>query len=444
MNPRLLQSPGGNSGLTGIPLPFNVSLMKRPSPLRILCLPALLAFLSGCTIPDNTAEMWTNIPEMAAYADQFNAGQSEFRVKVVYKENPGQALRTDPVIPDLVIGTGLNSIRYSTVFSDLSPLFDEKRGSLREETFYPDLLNLGRRGDQLLALPLSFNLPVLYYRNDSAAAAGEASALPDQSVIRERSRAFALQSAPDFPVRGFSPLWNGAYIYSIAQLEGTGFHESESGQPQWDDKLLESTLQDAAGWAEPSTGGMAEELNFMEKYLYQPAYKLVNRGRILYSYTNTWDFYQIPATERRNLRILWVSDGSRVPAGDSILFGAIPRKGEDKKAAGEFLSWFLQARTQKSLLESAQFRRIRSFGIARGFSSLILVNELDFPVYYPTLLGIFPNQRQILFPSVLPAEWDRVRSEVVTGWLTGRLKDPRGTVPLTEAVRNWYNQNSRN
>lgn len=415
-------------------------IMKNQRLILFLIIPAL--FLAGCSIPDNTAEMWTSIPELAAYADLFNSSQSTFRVKVVYKENPGHEFLRSGVIPDLIIDTGLNSRRYSSHFSDLNFLFDEKKGHITKDAFYPGLLDLSSGDNQLLTLPMSFNLPLLYYKAENSGA-DERNALLDQSEIQRRAMDFEAKGTPGFPVRGFSPLWNGMYIFSLMQLRGVSFHEDDDGNIRWNQEVMDKTFREIETWRSLRGRTLTEEMTFMEKYLYQPPYKLILQGRILYSYSTAWDFYQIPNQERHNLAFHWMSDGRQVPVLDSILFAAVPRKGEDKKAAAEFLSWFFRVETQEEILEYTQFNRIRSFGIARGFSSLISVTGLAFSKYYPALLGTFPAPGELLFPRILPPEWGEMSRDLIPGWLLSTAQGLANTPPLEEALRTWYNQRGR-
>ncbi len=415
--------------------------------LPVLVLTIITA--TGCSAPDNTAELWTNIPEITTYADQFNSQQDIYRIKIVYKENPGSALLAEGLTPDIVVSNNLNSIRYESLLEDLTQLLDPEKGTINRELFYPDLLLAGSNGQgQQYTFPVSFNLPALYYKTGTSMLE-EREELWTQDDVKTAADLFSEEGEKAFPSRGFSPLWSGNYMYALAQVRGTGFRETSKGVPSWNSEKITETLNEIKAWnpvapqdSQTGTpmGSFEDEIAFEEKYLYEPRFKSVNSGRIYYSYTTVRDFQQIPTLERKTLKLHWVSDGNSVPACSDILFTGILKKGEDKESAEAFLSWFFRLDTQRELLESSQFKRIREFGIARGFSSLYLVNELDFPRYYPVLIGIIPSQREILFPRILPAEWEKIRSEVVIPWMMREVRYQQEEYSLEESIQNWYNR----
>ena len=150
------------------------------------------------------------------------------------------------------------------------------------------------------------------------------------------------------------------------------------------------------------------------------------------------DFYAIPSQERNDLDLMWISDGETIPVASDILFAGIPKEGEDIEAARAFLGWLLREEEQAQLLETSQFLRIRSFGIAQGFSSLIKVNELSFPRFYPLLVGNIPSQNELTFPETLPREWERVKNEVIIPWLIRNGSSEGTDEPLEKTVEGWY------
>ena len=407
-----------------------------------ISLPVVLGFtfFAGCSIQDNTAEMWTNQPELAAYAEEFNTHQPTYRVKVVYRENPGADLLKASVVPDLVLAHGLNSLRFATILLDLSELLDPERGTLAKEEFYRDLLVLGQNSEQQLTLPVSFSLPALYHAEASVSEEDYLTLLDSDGLLK-MNRSFNKNGGENFPVMGYSPRWNGHYLCSQAILQGANFREGPEGNLHWAKEALEDVKTAVVKWVEDSNGGFEAERRFAEKYLYQPGFKLVRSGRVLFQFTTIDEFYTLPTQERQHLRLLWISDGKRVPVYSDILFAGIPRRGEDREAAKAFLSWFFQKDTQAGLLESSQFKRIRGFGIAQGFSSLILVNELNLPQFYPHLIGNVPSEANLLFPRVLPVEWEAIRRDVIVPWLLEETSEGGAEIPLEKSLEDWYHQN---
>ena len=416
---------------------LRVGVMKRLIPGSLALLYSWLLLLSGCAIPDNTAEMWTNQPELAAYADEFNASQSTYRVKIVYREDPAGDLLEAAVVPDLVLAQGLNSARFDAILSDLSVYFKPGKEILDREGFYPDLLDLGKKGEVQLTLPLSFNIPALYYRKGSIPDEQHRQLLSLQD-LRGTVEQFNESGSTAFPVSGFSPRWYGGYLYHQAVLKGANFYETQGLSIAWNQEALAKVKEENREWIDGLNGGMENDRRFAEKYLYQPGFKVINNGRILLHPTTIREFYSIPSQERTNLDLLWISDGTTIPVASDILFAGIPKNGEDIESARAFLGWFLQEDVQVRLLETSQFRRIRSFGIAQGFSSLVKVNELSFPRFYPLLVGNIPSRDQLSFPAPLPREWERVKTEVIIPWLM-RDGSPEGAdESLEKTLEGWY------
>ncbi len=315
---------------------LRVGGMKRLNPGRF-ALPTLgLLLFLGCAIPDNTAEMWTNQPELAAYADEFNASQSTYRVKIVYREDPAGDLIDAALVPDLVLAQGLNSSRFDAILSDLSVFFKPGKEILDQDGFYRDLLTLGKRGDLQLTLPVSFNIPAFYY-NKGRVSDDQHQRLLSLQDLRETVEQFNQTSSSSFPVLGFSPRWYGAYLYNQVVLKGVHFHETQGGTIAWNQSALDEVREENRKWVEELSGGLERDRAFAEKYLYQPGFKVINNGRILLHPTTVRDFYAIPSQERNDLDLMWISDGETIPVASDILFAGIPKEGEDIEAARAFL-----------------------------------------------------------------------------------------------------------
>ena len=120
---------------------------------RMLILPVLLVLCTSCALfEEKTLTLWTNRPEFTDYIEVYNTEQDEYRIEIIYKESPARAVIQDPEHPDIVAGDFLKSTNVINSFSDLEPLFEE--GMITRSDIYPALLQLGKRGEELLLLPL--------------------------------------------------------------------------------------------------------------------------------------------------------------------------------------------------------------------------------------------------------------------------------------------------
>ncbi len=121
-----------------------------------------LSFSSCGIMNTKLASIWTDVPEIAIYAELFNREQDRFRVEVVWKTELARELKDTRAAPALAIGHFLKSSIIRDRFQALDYLFGEL--TVHQAAFYPGLLNLGKIGGQQLLLPLSFNLPAIIFR----------------------------------------------------------------------------------------------------------------------------------------------------------------------------------------------------------------------------------------------------------------------------------------
>ena len=103
----------------------------------------------------------------------------------------------------------------------------------------------------------------------------------------------------------------------------------------------------------------------------------------------------------------------------------------------DFISWLFTFETQVKLLESAQFERMRFFGIAGGLSSLTAVNTDAIPRYFPFILGHVPHSGYLKFPDRLPASWELMRDEVVIPWFENAIIGSETKQTLADSLAQW-------
>jgi ABC-type glycerol-3-phosphate transport system substrate-binding protein len=106
--------------------------------LFLLLILFVLFLFSGCLNSDGqTIILWTDQPEMAAYIEQFNAENQDFRIELEFSESPKQAVTNSITLPDLVIGKYLTNYQAIEIFSPLDNLFQKERLSRKRETGPP-------------------------------------------------------------------------------------------------------------------------------------------------------------------------------------------------------------------------------------------------------------------------------------------------------------------
>lgn len=406
-------------------------------PKRLKFLPLLLFPLlaSGCSLlSGNVATLWTNQPEFTAYVELFNTSQSRYKIEISYRAHPAQSLVTGSRQPDLVVGERLASVNVIGKFSALDGVFG--KGEVQRSQFYPKLLASGRYQGRQRLLPISFDLPVILFEKGKTTPPAKQTTLT-LSQILATSKQYNKKSTRSFTVRGFSPLWSPDFVYSTAQLMGSDFHQTTSGNLAWDDQNLKKSIADMRRWVKELDGGAKTESTFREKYLYDPVPKLLKSGRILYYSTTLRKYFAMPAAERKSIGFRWLADGSSIPAVENVLYAGIPAHSHNKGAAYAFLRWFFRPQTQSQLLEMTHYERIKSFGLGGGLSALSVVDDRDFPQHYPTLLGRIPTAKQLVFPSSLPSDWADLKADVIIPWMKSETLSSGSGQTLGAKLKSW-------
>ncbi|MFP4535313.1 MAG: hypothetical protein ACLFNP_06295 [Spirochaetaceae bacterium] len=407
---------------------------------RLLLLPLVAAMLlSGCDRHETTefVELWTDQPLMALYAELYNAEREQTKVKVVFRTDVAEAVLTEGGEPDVIIGRGLANRNLAEYMQELPSTADDAA-----ERIYPDLLALGRYRDALRFLPLSFDLPAVQFLDVT---------LPEQSTrritideLRTRGEAFNELESERYVRMGFSPLWDERFLLAWAQLQGTAFTEIAELRVAWDQSALEQLLESGVSWRQEVNGGNDAAEAFSERYLYDPAEKLLRRGRIGFYYTTAGEFLSRPDRETRDMSIRWLSGDEAIPVLPEIVYAAIPNRAQNRRQGVDFLRWLLDPAVQQRLMETSTDRQIDSFGFLRGLSSLPEVNRTIITEIHPALLGSIPPTERLAFPRRTPLNWSVVEEDVVGPWLRESIRLHSGEEPrapdtdLGEAIDQWY------
>ncbi len=414
------------------------SRSRRPFTFILAATLACSPLLTSCPLfsGGGVTVMWTNRPEFASYVELFNASQNRHRIVVEYKENPAGELISSKQAPDMVVGPWLKGEKTRSRLTPIDYLFTEFR--LSSKLFYASLLDLGNvRGRQYL-LPVSFNLPALVFAPDKGALISNDFALSLEDV-RRLSREFNAKEKGVYTRMGFSPRWTNEFLYLVARMHNARFEE---GSPlfSWNEQGLQAAVAYLREWTTDINTSAASEDEFQFKYLYDPPFRLVTGGRNLFSYMPSDAIFTLPRDKIQNLDFRWVMKDGKTPVRDDIVYMGICRKAKGLDAAEAFISWFYAEKTQKALLSRSEAMGVMesSFGIAGGFSSLQTVNEKDFPLHYPSLLGHLPPSETLSVPRILPNNWVALKEDILLPWLDGMVRDPAKREPsLKDAVDSW-------
>ena len=408
-----------------------------PGTLNFL-LPLML--LSCSFFESKTAVIWTDVPDIAIYAEYFNANQSAYKIETRYYASPATMLARTKDHPDIVIGHWLKSASTRTYFRSLDYLFG--KNGIQEDAFYPRLLTLGRIDNHLYLLPVSFNIPsIILARANESLLANQFVISPEE--IRSLGKEYNRETQGLFSQMGFSPAWNTEFLLVMTRIFSVSFREA--APLAWERGPLEQCIQYLQEWIRYANTSVAAEDEFSFKYFYTPPAKLAISGRILFFYMKSSDFFTLPDEQRKELDFRWIAEQEHIPLAEDTVYYGICKSSAAKQAATAFTRWLFDENTQRLLLEEGRNKRILEsrFGIANGFSTLKTVTEQVFPQQYPSLLGHMPPEAYLSPANILPQNWIAMKEQVILPYLYERIRSNtrEDRQPLERRIANWIRIN---
>ncbi len=403
--------------------------------MRPLLAGILVLLFAGCSGRETqSVVVWTDRPELAAYLELFNSEQSAYFAELEYHEDPLRLLRTTRREPDIIIARLPTDTRSADRFRALESLIEAAGGAT---TFYQDLLKTGQVEGRQLFVPLSFDLPLISFKHPPAPDGHESTDMYiGLDEIRERGEGFNRHSGDRPTHMGFSPRWNREFLYIFARLHGLEFRHTGIESFDWNRELTPAIGEQLASWVSESNRGLETEQQFERRYLNDPKQQLLIRERILFAYDTASGFALQPAAFRSELEFRWPTQDGKLPVLDEIVHIGMPRTGNT--AGAEVLaSWLLEPANQERIIVDSLRKRVRSFGIAGGFSSRVAVNEIVFPRHYSYLSGRIPPPEHLQFPGRLPSYWPSLRTEVILPYLHDRSTGAGSANSLESRLRTW-------
>jgi ABC-type glycerol-3-phosphate transport system substrate-binding protein len=417
--------------------------------VKTLIFPLLIltSLISCAVFESDTVILWTDRPEFALYGEYFNADQNRYKVEIRYFEAPAQRLVETGEYPDIVAASWLNSASIRSLWRPLDDLF--KKDGLDEAAFYQRLLSLGKIDNRQYLLPVNFNIPALIFASPTRRVGDDFTQsysnpfTIEMDEIKQRGKAFNTGTGGIYTRMGFSLSTNDEFLFLAAILFGAAFREASP--IAWESQALEQSIRYVNEWIAEANTGVQMEDDFAFKYFFDPPDKLVNSGRILFTYMDSSRFFTLPEERRSNLDFRWIAAREMIPIDEWGVYYGIHRRTRALNGAKAFTRWFFTTETQKLLLEAEKGKRTTelSFGIAGGFSAMRTVTEQVFPQFYPDLLGRIPPENYLSPPNILPRNWISVKERVILPYLRERIRSSsREEVrPLDRRVSDWYRLN---
>ena len=358
-----------------------------------------------------------------------------------YFDSPARELINTREYPDIVAGNWLKSSTTRVFFRPLDSVFNKK--TFLPGSFYERLLASGNINGRQYLLPVSFNAPVVIFARDKKELLSNSFTIGFEE-IKKLSKDYNIESGGVYSRMGFSPLWDSNFLYIISTLFNVSFREASP--LAWDAQALEKAMGFAYEWTTTINSSIQAEEDFKFKYFYDPPAKLVLSGRILFTYTDSDDFFTQARENRDNMDFRWLAEKNVIPLSDGSVFMGLAKKGKAPQAAKAFIRWFYQTETQREFLEKSIANSLSetSFGIAGGFSALRSVTEQVFPRYYPDLMGHMPPEEYLSPANVLPWNWRALKERSIFPYLHERASLPsrENIFPLERRIADWLRLNS--
>ena len=378
-----------------------------------------LTVLSCEKSEENRIVIWSSSSEFVQYVEYFNKTHKNTKAVLVYKDNPANSLppAKDESAPDIIAGPWLRNNDTTKYFKSLQYMFDRK--NLKEEAFYPQLLEAGKVHKKSYLLPFSFNLPVVIFSGEN-----EKYVTNDYMLTLDEIKEIAGEfnkkiKGGRYTAMGFSPLNSSDFLYQVVKIYGADFHAENNSKIAYDGSKLMQATDYLKEWVTSKNTSAADEQDFAYRYLFMPDYRQVTSGRTLFSYTTTDRLFKILRDQDINIDFRWIVDNNQIQIEDSLMMIGIYRKTKNQSAAAEFITWLLDAANQKELLERKINMDLNTelFGISDGFSSLIDVTEHILPLQYTQLLTNLPPAQMLTVPQKLPPRWENYKSIVLIPYL---------------------------
>jgi ABC-type glycerol-3-phosphate transport system substrate-binding protein len=397
------------------------------------------AVLLSCNA-NKTAVIWTDRPEFALYCEYFNTSQDHYKVTVRYFDYPADELVKSVNMPDIIVGNWLKNSEAIIFFKSLDNILGAKK--LSRTVFYQKLINAGRIERNQFLLPVSFNVPALVFSKDRDSELSNPF-LIGFDEIKTLSKKYNTERNGVYTRMGFSPLWNSDFLFIVSTLFGASFREASPFT--WDKEALEHSMDFVYNWThEINTNNRAEE-DFTYKYFVEPPAKLLQSGRILFTFMDSGTLFTLSEDIRNNIDFRWLTDKNIIPLSEASVYMGIPKKAKSLKAAESFVQWFFKVETQRLLLEMSKLNYMNEdvFGICGGFSALVPVTEQIYPHFYPELLGRMPPSEFLTPANAFPANWVKLKERVVLPYLQDRAhtEQENDSNNLEKRIHDWMRVN---
>lgn len=387
----------------------------------------LLGLGTACSQAPRVSTLYSNIPELALYAEIYNASQTSYRIIPEFHGNPQELLMASGSPADMVAGNLKMPPQPLDRLASLDFIFD-RSGESRKD-YYEGILNQGQHQGVQVLLPLSFNLPLIIGQKDSFPEDWPGVLVEAGDLIAHSSTQNRPQKSP--PVLGYSLRWSNLQVESLLFSSGWTPALTPEGALVIPPDVPEAFFKTLTSMRDMNGGSFEDR--FTAKYLPGQGLKLLSDRRVIFYPSTLRDHLSLPTGQLDALDFRFPALAGKVWATDDPVMLAFPRGSRQPEAAGDFAAWLMRKKTQIMLLETSADLQLKSFGIAGGLSSLYEITEEHITRTTLELTKPVPGRKDLIFPPALSQDWSEFTGQVLHPWISKKIS---GTV--SESLRSSY------
>ena len=412
----------------------------RPFIPKLILIPALLFFLmagsllTGCR-KSQVLRLVTDQPEMLLASELFNSElvQGQVRVQIDYAANPAATLN-EVHPPDLLISEDLLGT------SQLEKLMTLKEKELfpndhsEDEDFYTPLMQAGFLKEERKALPLSFNTGIiLLHRNSEKLFAHPLFTTPEE--LHLLSSGFDVSNEGTYSFMGFSPLWDGPFVFDTLLLYGAAFTTDRNFS--WNNSALNEALEFLRSWDLERDEGVKNVRNFQEKYLTIPPYRLLQKQKIFFTSSTLTEYGSFSDQVREDIAFRYLYRDGKLSVKNMVSAG-INKESSLKQEALTFVRWMVDPESQKRIMKKKGVIRDEKFGFLSGLSTHPSVNLGPLEDSFPFCSIRSIENSHLPLPELQDLSWNNQVDQQLIPWLLKEIEG-KNRSSLSESREEWIN-----
>ncbi|OQY35650.1 MAG: hypothetical protein B6241_00210 [Spirochaetaceae bacterium 4572_59] len=317
---------------------------------------------------------------------------------------------------------------HSDVYLSRMMNLNKLRESPYIQNVYPEILQSCIYEKELKLIPLSLDLPLIIFNENSYSGESKYMSWEDLS---ESASSFNISNDGRLTNAGFSPQWSHDFIMDYLSTVNISFQDFMENSSE----IYKKKTFELSSWNIENNQGTEEIKQFNSKYRYIPDYRLIISGRIGFSFLRLSDFMLLPDSITAELSSrIFSSDNHLRPR--QIISTGVFMDPPNPKGVDALIKWLLQEKNWDSYIHNIIQNRDRIFGLD-GISANYRINETILSKAYPTLKGKIPYPGEFgSIPAPLP-QWEKVCDELIIPHAIKVLSAAAEAKSLTEEYRKW-------